>query len=200
MLDFAQHHALLCYDHATYCLFELVSRAKQENLSWSNVSFILRELQLLVRSCAFCRVSSEIKKYNLEMKKSLRQTILVRATALHGESFCWAAVPTEYKLLMQICKSTQHALDLHSKMSSECDVTLELYRSCNCQQISLLGPLPSFTYINCKGYKLKLKRNRNQLTNHIKSKSRYYLFIALGVDTQTHTNTAAGASGLKTAC
>ena len=59
MLDFPQHRALLCYNHATYCLFELVSRAKQENLSWLNVSFILRELQLLIRSRVFCRVSSE---------------------------------------------------------------------------------------------------------------------------------------------
>ena len=50
MLDFAQYHALLCYNHTTYCLFELVSSAEQENLPWSNVSFILRELQLLVRS------------------------------------------------------------------------------------------------------------------------------------------------------
>ena len=106
MLDFAQHRALLCYNHATYCLFELVSRAKQENLSWSNVSFILRELQLLVRSHAFCRVSSEIKKYNFEMKKPSRRTILVHTIALHGESFRWAAVFTEYELLMQISKST----------------------------------------------------------------------------------------------
>ena len=80
-----------------YLLFiELVSRAKQENLSWSNVSFILRELQLLVRSRVFCRVSSEIKKYNFEMKKPSRWTILVHAIALHGESFRWAAVSTEY--------------------------------------------------------------------------------------------------------
>ena len=90
----------------TYCLFELVSRAKQENLSWSNVSFILHELQLLVQSHAFCRVSSEIKKYNFEIKKPSRQTILVHAIALHGESFRWAAVFTEYELLMQISKST----------------------------------------------------------------------------------------------
>ena len=112
-----------------WIIFILVSRAKQENLSWSNVSFILRELQLLVRSHAFCRVSSEIKKYNFEMKKSLRRTILVHAIALHVESFSWAAVFTEYELLMQISKSTRHALDLHSKMSSKCDVTLELYHS-----------------------------------------------------------------------
>ena len=110
-LDFAQHRALLCYNHATYCLFELVSRAKQENLSWSNVSFILRELQLLVRSHAFCRVSSEIKKYNFEMKKPSRRTILVHAIGLHGKSFRWATVFTEYELLMQISKSTRHALD-----------------------------------------------------------------------------------------
>ena len=110
-LDFAQHRVLLCYNHATYCLFELVSRAKQENLSWSNVSFILRELQLLVWSHVFCRVSSEIKKYNFEMKKPSRRTILVHAIALYGESFRWAAVFTEYELLMQISKSTRHALD-----------------------------------------------------------------------------------------
>ena len=90
----------------TYYLFELVSRAKKENFSWSNVSFILCELQLLVRSHAFCRVSSEVKKYNFEMKKPLRRTILVHAIALHGESFRWAAVFTEYELLMQISKST----------------------------------------------------------------------------------------------
>ena len=106
MLDFAQDRALVCYNHATYCLFELVLRAKQENLSWSNASFILCELQLLVQSRAFCRVSSEIKKYNFEMKKSSKRMILVRANALHGESFCWAAVSTEYELLMQISEST----------------------------------------------------------------------------------------------
>ena len=97
----------------TYCLFEIVSRAKQENLSWSNVSFILRELQLLVRPHAFCQVSSEIKKCNFEMKKPSRRTILVHAIGLHGESFRWAAVFTEYELLMQISKSTRHALDLY---------------------------------------------------------------------------------------
>ena len=139
-LYFAQHRALLCYNHTTYCLFELVSHAKLENLSWSNVSFILRELQLLIRSHAFYRVLSKIKKYNFEMKKPSRRTILVYEIALHGESFRWAAVFTEYELLMQISKSTRHALnsyltrtrlvlDLHLKMSSECDVTLELYRS-----------------------------------------------------------------------
>ena len=68
--------------------------------------FILRKLQLLGQSCAFCRVSSEIKKYNFEMKKSSKWTILVCAIALHGESFCWVAVSTEYELLMQISKST----------------------------------------------------------------------------------------------
>ena len=137
-LDFAQHRALLCYNYVTYCLFELVSCAKQENLLWSNVSFILHELQLLVRSHAFCWVSSKIKKCNFEMKKPSRQTILVHTIALHGESFHCAAVFTEYELLMQISKSTRHALDsyptrtwlvLDSKISSECDVTLELYRS-----------------------------------------------------------------------
>ena len=46
----------------TYCLFELVSCAKQENLSWSNISLILHELQLLISSYVFSRVSSEIKK------------------------------------------------------------------------------------------------------------------------------------------
>ena len=69
-----------------YCLFELAACAKQDNLSWSNVFFILRELQLLVRSHAFCQVSSEIKKYNFKIKKLSRRTMLVRAVALHGES------------------------------------------------------------------------------------------------------------------
>ena len=64
--------------------FELVSRAKQENLLWSNVSFILRELQLLVQPLPFCLVSSEIKKYNCEMKKPSRRAILVRASALNN--------------------------------------------------------------------------------------------------------------------
>ena len=62
MLDLAQHRALLCYNHATFSLFELVLRAKQENLMcskqenlpWLNVSLIRRELQLLVQSCTFC--------------------------------------------------------------------------------------------------------------------------------------------------
>ena len=71
----------------------------------------VRELQLLVRSHAFCRVSSKIKKYNFEMKKPSRRTILVHVIALHAESFRWAAVFTEYELLMQISKSTRHALD-----------------------------------------------------------------------------------------
>ena len=39
--------------------------------------------------------------------------MLVHAIALHGESFHWAAVFTEYELLMQISKSTRHALDLY---------------------------------------------------------------------------------------
>ena len=129
MLDFAQHRTLLCYNYTTYCLFKLVSCAKQENLSWSNVSFILCELPLLVQSRAFCRVLSEIMKCNFEMKKSSRQTILVRAIALHGESFRWTSVSTEYELLMWISKSTQHTLDSHLKMLSKCDVTLELYRT-----------------------------------------------------------------------
>ena len=60
------------------------------------------ELQLLVRSRVFCRVLSEIKKYNFETKKPSTQTILVCAIALHGESFCWATVSTKYELLMQI--------------------------------------------------------------------------------------------------
>ena len=109
VLDFAQHRALLCYNHVNYCFFELVSCAKQENLSWSNESFILlTELQLLVRSCAFCRVFSDIKKCNFEMKKPSRRTILVRAIALHGESFCWTALFTEYELLMQQNMQTKH--------------------------------------------------------------------------------------------
>ena len=45
------------------------------------------------------------------MKKPSRWTILVHAIALHGESFRWATVYTEYKLLMQISKSTRYALD-----------------------------------------------------------------------------------------
>ena len=36
---------------------------------------------------------------------------MVHTIALHGESFRWAAVFTEYELLMQISKSTRHALD-----------------------------------------------------------------------------------------
>ena len=60
-LYLAQHRVLLCCNHATYyCLFELVSSAKQENLPWSNVSFILRELQLLVWSQVFCQVAIEL--------------------------------------------------------------------------------------------------------------------------------------------
>ena len=41
------------------------------------------------------------------MKKSSRWTILVRAIALHGESFHWAAVSTEYKPLMLNMHSTR---------------------------------------------------------------------------------------------
>ena len=55
--------------------------------------------------------------------------ILVCKIALHGESFGWAAVSTEYKLLMQISKSTGLVLYSHRKMTSDCDVTLELYCS-----------------------------------------------------------------------
>ena len=58
MLDFSQHSDLLCSNHATYCLFELVSSANQENLSWLNASC---ELQLLFQSHAFCQILSEIK-------------------------------------------------------------------------------------------------------------------------------------------
>ena len=32
-LNHTQHHALLCWNHVTYCLFESASCAKQENLS-----------------------------------------------------------------------------------------------------------------------------------------------------------------------
>ena len=84
----------------------VVSRAMQENLSRPNVSFMLCTLQLLDWCRAFCRVS---RKYNFGMKKPSRRTILVCAIALHGESFRWAAVYTEYKPLMQ---STRHTLDL----------------------------------------------------------------------------------------
>ena len=48
------------------------------------------------------------------MKKPSRRTILVHAIALYGESFRWAAVFTEYELLMQISKSTRHALDSYA--------------------------------------------------------------------------------------
>ena len=86
----------------------------------------------------FVKYRVRLRNTNFEMKKPSRRTILVHAIVLHGESFCWAAV-SECELLMQISKSTRHALDsyqtrtqlaldLHSKMSSECDVTLELYR------------------------------------------------------------------------
>ena len=75
------------------------------------ILFILCELPLLVQSRAFCRVLSEIMKCNFEMKKSSRRTILVPTIALHGESFRWASVSTQYELLMRISKSTQHALE-----------------------------------------------------------------------------------------
>ena len=65
------------------------------------------------------------------MKKSLRWTILVHAVTLHGESFCWATVSTEYEPLIQVSKSTRLILDSHPKMSSECDATFELYRIVN---------------------------------------------------------------------
>ena len=69
MLDCAQHRALLCCNHATYCTFELVSRAKQEDLSWLNVLLIFCELQPLVLSHEFfCEVSSEIEKQNFDMR------------------------------------------------------------------------------------------------------------------------------------
>ena len=61
MLNFAKHHALLCCNHATYCSFELVSCAKQENILWSNVSFILSELQLFVQSRVFFEYYIEMK-------------------------------------------------------------------------------------------------------------------------------------------
>ena len=48
------------------------------------------------------------------MKKPSRRTILVHAIALYGESFRWATVFTEYELLMQISKSTRHALESYA--------------------------------------------------------------------------------------
>jgi len=69
------------------------------------------------------------------MKKPLRQTIFGHAIALHGESFYWATVSSEYKPLMQISKSTQLVLNSHSNMSSKCDVTLELYRKSSSLQL-----------------------------------------------------------------
>ena len=38
------------------------------------------------------------------MKTPLRWTTFVHTIALHGKSFRWAAVSTEYELLMQISK------------------------------------------------------------------------------------------------
>ena len=48
---------------------------------------------------------------------------MVRTIALHGESFRWATVSTEYKLLMQISKSTRHVLDLYSTRTRKCQVS-----------------------------------------------------------------------------
>ena len=42
------------------------------------------------------------------MKQPLRQTVVICAIALHGESFNWAAASSDYELLMQISKSTPH--------------------------------------------------------------------------------------------
>ena len=43
--------------------------------------------------------------------------------------------------------------------------------------------------INSKSYNTKLKSSRNYLTNHLKLKSRHYLFMALGAYTHTRTYT-----------
>ena len=41
--------------------------------------------------------------------------------------------------------------------------------------------------IDGQSHKMKLKSNRNYLTNHTKSKSRHWLFMVSGADTHTHT-------------
>ena len=41
MLFYAQYRDLLCCNHVTYCLFELVSQAEQENLSRLNVALCI---------------------------------------------------------------------------------------------------------------------------------------------------------------
>ena len=46
MLDYAQHCVLLCCNHATYCLFELASRAEQENLLRLKISFPSRVMPI----------------------------------------------------------------------------------------------------------------------------------------------------------
>ena len=62
MLDFAQHRThlscthLSC-NHMTYCLFKLVSCAKQENLLWSNALLIHCELMYSSKSIS-CVLSS----------------------------------------------------------------------------------------------------------------------------------------------
>ena len=60
------------------------------------------------------------------MKKPSRRTILVHAIALHGESFRWAEVSTEYELIMQITKSTRHALDSYSTCTRKCRASATL--------------------------------------------------------------------------
>jgi len=75
---------------------ENLFRGKMYHLSFMSYSFYV------VRSRAFCRVSSEIKKLNFEIKKPLRRMLFAHANALHGEVFHWAAVSTEYEPLMQI--------------------------------------------------------------------------------------------------
>ena len=45
--------------------------------------------------------------------------------------------------------------------------------------------------IDGKSHKTELKSSRNYSTNHLKSKSRHWLFIASGMETHTHMHTLA---------
>ena len=69
--------ALLCCNYSTYCLFELVLLAKQENFCGQmyHLSFVSYSYYFL------CWVLSEKKKWNLEMKNLPRQRTFVRIIA-----------------------------------------------------------------------------------------------------------------------
>ena len=99
-LNHAQHRALLCWNHVTYCLFEWAARAKKEFLLRLKILIFLQELSPLVSSRVLCRVSSKDKKLNFEAKKSPRRIRFVCTIVYYGATLCSCFCFYFYKPLM----------------------------------------------------------------------------------------------------